>query len=154
MKKILLAVVILVAMLSAGSVSADSCSARLVSAFGPQQAIVACRAFGMGQSTTETVASAGSVQGNGPLSATKFTHLVTGFDETKVVTLPSCSAGYIANVHWIYNAVSNKFAKIFPATGDQINANGVNAAYTSGATGIGGKMTECVCSAANQWYCG
>jgi hypothetical protein len=103
--------------------------------------------------TIETVAAGTSVQGDGPLTAGKFFHFVTGFDETKVVTLPACAAGNVGEVHHIMNAVTNKFAKIFPASGSQINSLGANNAYTVGVTGNGGRTTECFCQAATAWFC-
>jgi len=105
-------------------------------------------------SVIETVAAGTSVQGDGPLTAGKFFHQVTGFDETKVVTLPACAAGNIGEVHFIQNGVTNKFAKVFPATGATINALGANTAYVQGVTGQGGKTMICFCQAANQWFCG
>lgn len=102
----------------------------------------------------ETVAAGTSSQGDGPLSTGKYFHLVTGFDETKVATLPACAAANIGEVHFIMNPVTNKFAKIFPASGAQINSLGANAAYTQGVTGQGGKVLVCACQAATQWYCG
>ena len=101
----------------------------------------------------ETVAFAGSVQGNGPLTAGKFIHLCTGADETKVVTLPACASANVGEVHFILNNTTNKFSKVFPNTGDQINSLGANAAYTQGVTGQGGKVLMCACQAATQWYC-
>lgn len=101
----------------------------------------------------ETVAAGTSAQGDGPLAAGKFIHFVTGFDETKVVTLPACAAANIGETHFILNATTNKFAKVFPASGGTINALAANAAYTQGVTGQGGKTVFCYCQAANQWYC-
>lgn len=102
----------------------------------------------------ETVAAAGSVQGNGALGQGKYVHLVTGFDETKVVTLTACDTSTIGDAHFLLNNTTDKFAKIFPNTGDQINSLGANNAYTQGVTGQGGKVLMCVCQAAGQWYCG
>lgn len=96
-------------------------------------------------SVIETVAAGTSVQGDGPLTGTAFIHLVTGFDETKVATLPACATANIGEVHFILNSVTNKFAKIFPASGGQINSLGANAAYTQGVTGQGGKVLMCAC---------
>lgn len=101
----------------------------------------------------ESVAAGTSVQGDGPLATGKYIHLVTGFDETKVATLPACAAGNVGEVHFILNSVTNKFAKIFPASGSQINSLGANAAYTQGVTGQGGKVLVCACQAATQWFC-
>lgn len=104
-------------------------------------------------SMIETVAAGTSAQGDGPLTANKFIHLVTGFDETKVATLPACATANIGEVHFILNNTTNKFAKIFPASGGTINSLSANAAYTQGVTGQGGKVLLCACQAANQWYC-
>ena len=101
----------------------------------------------------ESVAAGTGSQGDGPLTAGKFIHVVTGFDETKVATLPACAAANIGEIHFILNSVTNKFSKIFPATGGTINALSANAAYTHGVTGQGGKVLMCFCQAANQWYC-
>ena len=102
----------------------------------------------------ETVAAGTSAQGDGPLATGKYIHGITGFDETKVVTLPACAAGNIGEIHFILNGTTNKFAKIFPASGGTINALSADAAYTQGVAGKGGKVLMCFCQAANQWYCG
>lgn len=102
----------------------------------------------------ENVAAGTSVQGDGPLSTSANFHAVSGFDETKVVTLPACATANIGEVHYILNQVANKFAKIFPASGGQINSLGANNAFSAGATTQGGHTVVCVCQAANQWYCG
>jgi hypothetical protein len=104
-------------------------------------------------SVIETVAAGTSAQGDGALTAGKFIHLVTGFDETKVATLPACASANIGEVHFILNNTTNKFAKIFPASGGTINSLSANAAYTQGVAGQGGKVLLCACQAANQWYC-
>ena len=111
--------------------------------------------FKYGAASIETVAAAGSGQGDGPLTAGKFVHLVTASDETKVVTLPTCQAANIGEVHLVLNAVANKFLKLCPKAGatEAINSVAANTCTAMTATGVGGNSI-CVCQAANQWYCG
>ena len=71
--------------------------------------------------TPATPAAAGSVQGNGALTAEY--NFVTGADDTKAVTLPTAVAGKRVIV---VNTVSNKHLHVFPATGAAINALGAN----------------------------
>lgn len=79
---------------------------------------------------TATVAAAGSVQGDAAAVATGFT-LVTAADATKGVQLPTAVAGQICIIK---NAdVANAVLKIWPATGDAINALSVNAALSIAA---------------------
>lgn len=104
----------------------------------------------------ETKAAAGDgSQGQATaLTAAKFFHQITASDETKAVALPACAAANIGEVHFLLNTVANKFLKIYPATGGNINGLGANNAFSAGATGQGGKTTTCACQAANVWYCG
>jgi hypothetical protein len=70
-----------------------------------------------------TVAAAGNAQGNAAAITTGFT-LVTAADGTKGVVLPTAAAGLVAIVK---NAdAANAILKIYPATGDGINAVAVN----------------------------
>jgi hypothetical protein len=103
----------------------------------------------------ETKAAAGSDQSDaGALTAAKFIHMVTGANETTGVKLPACAAANIGELHFIMNTVANKFLKIWPNTGAQINGGGANAVYNAGAAGHGGRTHLCACQAANTWYCG
>ncbi|WP_063607925.1 DUF2190 family protein [Zavarzinella formosa] len=79
---------------------------------------------------TATVAAAGSVQGDAAAVAEGFT-LVTGADATKGVLLPTAAAGKQVIIK---NAdVANAILKIWPATGDAVNAVAVNSAFSIAA---------------------
>jgi predicted RecA/RadA family phage recombinase len=83
---------------------------------------------------TATVAAAGTVQGDATQIATGLT-LVTGADDAKGVLLPAASAGLIC---YVKSSVANKILKVWPATGDAINALSANAALSlaSGPTPV------------------
>ena len=72
-----------------------------------------------------TVAAAGSVQGDAAQIATGFT-LVSAADGTKGVLLPAAAAGLVC---FIKNNVAAAL-KIWPSTGDGINAVAVNSAFS------------------------
>lgn len=77
-----------------------------------------------------TVAAAGSIQGDATAFVAGFT-LVTAADATKGAQLPAAAAGKICIVK---NAdAANAVLKIWPATGDGINAVAVNSAYSMAA---------------------
>lgn len=75
---------------------------------------------------TATVAAAGTTAANaGVLVASTF-HLVTGADDTKGVVLPAAAAGA-----WVVIKVADGAdLKVWPATGDGINAIAVDSALT------------------------
>jgi hypothetical protein len=103
----------------------------------------------------ETKAAAGSTQADaGALTAGKFIHMVTAANETTGVKLPACAAANVGEIHFVLNTVANKFLKIWPNTGAQINGGGADAVYNGGAAGHGARTHLCVCQAANTWYCG
>lgn len=77
--------------------------------------------------TVQTVASAGSVQGDAA-SLTGGFNTVTGADGTKGVILPPAVAG--GPPVYIYNAVATNGLKFYPATGDTLNGGSANAALT------------------------
>lgn len=80
----------------------------------------------------EAVAAAGSIQGDaGAVSAsTSFVH-ATGADATKGIVFPAASAGKVIVVK---NAdAANAVLKVYPATGDAINALSANAAISMAA---------------------
>lgn len=72
-----------------------------------------------------TVAAAGSAQGDAAAIATGFT-LVTGADDTKGVVLPAAAAGKVC----IIKVGDGADLKVYPATGDAINALSANTAIT------------------------
>jgi lipopolysaccharide export system protein LptA len=101
-----------------GAVSAASVSASTVTASG---SLVIKSA---------TVAAAGSNQGTAAAVAAGFT-LVTGADAAKGVVLPAASAGLIVIIK---NAdAANAVLKVYPASGDAINALAANASYDMAA---------------------
>jgi hypothetical protein len=101
-----------------GAVSAASVSASTVTASG---SLVIKSA---------TVAAAGSNQGTATAVAAGFT-LVTGADAAKGVVLPAASAGLIVIIK---NAdAANAVLKVYPASGDAINALAANASYDMAA---------------------
>lgn len=78
---------------------------------------------------TATVAATGTNQGNAAAIATGFT-LVSGADGTKGVLLPVAAAGLVCIVKNGAAAV----LKIWPASGDAINALSVDAAFSVAAS--------------------
>jgi hypothetical protein len=105
----------------------------------------------------ESVAAAGAGSAStdaGALTTGKYIHLVTASDETKGVKLPACATANIGEVHFLLNAVANKFLRVWPNTGGAINGGSADAKIDTGATTQGGKTTVCACQAANVWYCG
>lgn len=74
---------------------------------------------------TTTVAAAGSIQGDAAALSLGF-NLVTGADDTKGVLLPAAVAG-----SWVIIKVdAGADLKVWPATGDAINAIAANSAMT------------------------
>jgi len=103
---------------SAGSVSATSVTGTTVTASG---SLVIKSA---------TVAAAGSNQGNAAAVTAGFT-LVTDANATKGVVLPAASAGLVVIIK---NAdAANAVLKVYPASGDAINALAANASYDMAA---------------------
>lgn len=92
---------------------------------------------------TATVAATGSAQGDAAAVTTGFT-LVTAADGTKGVILPAAAAGKQVEIKNGANAV----LKIYPATGDAINALAANAALSIAA------LTSVILTAydATTWY--
>jgi hypothetical protein len=79
--------------------------------------------YAIQQNASGTIASAGTTQGDGPIG-TLGVVVVTGADGTKVVTLPAvATTKYVV----LYNIVANTDLKVFPATGEYINAAAQNA---------------------------
>ncbi len=74
---------------------------------------------------TATVAATGTVQADAALIATGFT-LVTGADDTKGVKLPAAAAGLVC----IIKVDTGADLKVWPNTGDTINAIAANSAMT------------------------
>jgi hypothetical protein len=72
-----------------------------------------------------TVAATGTVQGDAAAIATGFT-LVTGADDAKGVLLPAAAAGSVC----IIKVADGADLKVWPATGDAINAIAANSAMT------------------------
>jgi hypothetical protein len=77
-----------------------------------------------------TVAAAGSAQGDAAALATGFT-LVTGADGTKGVILPAAAAGKQVEIK--NDDAANAVLKVYPATGDAINAIAANGALSMAA---------------------
>jgi hypothetical protein len=94
---------------------------------------------------TATVAAAGSVQGDAAALAEGF-NLVTAADDTKGVLLPSAVAGMVVIVK---SSVSNKILKVWPATGDAINAIAANSAMSLAS---GPTVAMFVAYDATTWY--
>jgi predicted RecA/RadA family phage recombinase len=94
---------------------------------------------------TGTVAAAGSVQGDAAALAEGF-NLVTAADDTKGVLLPSAVAGMVVIVK---SSVSNKILKVWPATGDAINAIAANSAMSLAS---GPTVAMFVAYDATTWY--
>ena len=93
---------------------------------------------------TATVAAAGSNQGTAAAVSDGFT-LVTAADDAKGVILPAAVAGRTVIIK---NNVSAKTLKIYPASGDAINALSANASYDiAGLT-----STMLVAYDATTWY--
>lgn len=77
-----------------------------------------------------TVAAAGSTQGTAAAVAGGFT-LVTAADGTKGVVLPAAAAGLVVIIK---NAdAANAILKVYPASGDAINAIAADSAYSMAA---------------------
>ncbi len=93
---------------------------------------------------TATVAAAGSNQGTAAAVSDGFT-LVSAADDTKGVILPAAVAGRTVILK---NNVSGKTLKIYPASGDAINALSANASYD--ITGL--TATLLVAYDATTWY--
>lgn len=73
-----------------------------------------------------TVAAAGTTAANGGVLTEATFHLVTGADDTKGVVLPAAAAG-----KWVAIKVGDGAdLKVWPATGDAINALSADAAMT------------------------
>lgn len=94
---------------------------------------------------TATVAAAGSSQTDAASITTGFT-LVTAADDTKGVKLPAAVAGSVAVVK---SSVSNKILKVYPATGDAINALSANAAISLAS---GPTIAMFIAYDATTWY--
>lgn len=76
-----------------------------------------------------TVAATGTVQADAASVAASTFTVVTGADAAKGVKLPAASAGLYVEIKNNENAV----LKVWPATGDSINAIAVNSNYTMAA---------------------
>jgi hypothetical protein len=80
--------------------------------------------------SVSTVAATGSAQTDAAAVGTGFT-LVTGADATKGVILPAAEAGLFLVIK---NAdAANAVLKVYPASGDAINALSANASYNMAA---------------------
>lgn len=90
------------------------------------------------------VAHAGGGQANGTPITTQMARFVTVATIADSGTLPVSIPGMSYTVS---NAAANSM-NVFPATGEQINALGANAAFAL----AGGKTAEFVCMKAGQWH--
>lgn len=81
---------------------------------------------GVENTTTDTVAAAGSAQGDAT-ALTGRVNVVTGADATKGVVLPAAQSGLRVDV---YNSTAALGLKVYPASGDDINDGTSDAAVT------------------------
>lgn len=91
------------------------------------------------------VAFAGGGQASGTALPAMLNRIVTVVTAADSVKLPASAPGMTITVT---NAAAANSANVFPATGDQINALGANAAFALAA----GKTAEFVCHTAGQWH--
>lgn len=100
------------------------------SASGDEQGVIALNEYPRDWTPTKVVAATGSVQGDAAALAYGFNH-VTGADATKGVLLPAARNGRSVIVK---NAdAANAILKIWPASGDAVNALSANAAFSIAA---------------------
>lgn len=108
----------------------------------------ACASITLGKTAripVVAVAAAGSVQGDaGALS--EALNVVSAADDTKGVVLPSAVAGMVVHVK---STVSNKILKVWPASGDGINAIAVNSAMSLAS---GALAATFIAADATTWY--
>jgi hypothetical protein len=98
------------------------------------------------QSTTSTItAHAGGGQGSATPLTTMINRVSTVASAGDSVVLPAFVLGLQI---YVANAAATNSMNVFPATGDQINALGANAAFAVAA----GKNATFTCTAANQWH--
>lgn len=72
------------------------------------------------------IALGNAITNAAPLTATKFTHRVTGADGTVGVKLPT---GVVGQVHIVINTV-DAILKVYPATGEKIDGGSASAALS------------------------
>lgn len=127
-----------------GALSAGSQSVTTMSVTTLTPTTIAGGAFStMFTIPVAAVVAAGSVQGDAGAMATGFS-LVSAADATKGVRLPAAAAGAVCIVKNNENAV----LKIWPATGDAINAIAANSALSIAAL----TSTLLVAFDATTWY--
>jgi len=80
-------------------------------------------AKGLILSDEEVTASTTQSQGEGPLSASKSVHSVTGVGDGDAVTLPEVANGQL---HLVHNDNDNNGVQVFPGTGDSIGDQDAN----------------------------
>lgn len=112
-----------------GAVSADSASVTGAVSAGSVSASTVT-ASGSLVIKSATVAATGNSQGTAAAVAAGFT-LATAADGTKGVVLPAASAGLVVIIK--NDDAANAILKVYPATGDGINAVAVNSAYSMAA---------------------
>lgn len=95
--------------------------------------------------TPGTLAAAGSEQGDAAAIAAKVT-TVTASDGTKGVRLPA--APTVGDEYIIINTVA-AVLKIYPGSGDAINATTADAAVSVAASVV----SQCIATSASQWWC-
>ena len=95
--------------------------------------------------TPGTLAAAGSVQGDAAAITDRVT-TVTASDATKGVILPATPG--VGDVYHIINTVA-AVLKIYPGSGDAINASSANAAVSVAAS----VPTMCIATSTSQWWC-
>lgn len=95
--------------------------------------------------TPATLAAAGSAQGDAAAIAAKVS-TVTGADTTKGVILPATPV--VGDQYIIINTAA-AVLKIYPGTGDTINATAANTAVSIAASVV----TQCIATSTSAWWC-
>lgn len=159
MKKVLSAIIFSIVL--SGSVYADTCTTKFVGPFTSAQATVLCsklptalfsvanKGLNFPAANAETVAAAGTVQGDATSLGNVAWHRVTGADATKGVKLPITSGLAVGMIHYIQNTTA-AVLKIWPETGGAINGLSAN---TNIATVSGVVTVACRVTGTNTWDC-
>lgn len=159
MKKVLSAVVF--SLLLGSSAYADSCSKAFTGVFTSNQAVALCSKLpttlflpanvspAYPNANAETVAGAGTVQGDAASLGQVAWHRVTGANGTVGVKLPPTTGLIVGTLHYIQSTTAGVL-KIWPQTGGNINGIGVNSSFST----ITGPLTVvCRVTASFNWDC-
>lgn len=95
--------------------------------------------------TPGTVAAAGSAQGDAAAIAAKVS-TITASDGTKGVILPATPV--VGDQYIVINTAA-AILKIYPGTGDTINATAANTAVSVAASVV----TQCIATSTSAWWC-